>query len=77
MVRQEYNASLNGLNIVFGAILGVSLAGIEALDPLPFMILLFMVAATVVCILYITASPRRVAYAAALITGLTVILLTW
>jgi uncharacterized membrane protein YccC len=76
MEQQEYAASLNGLNIVFGAILGVSLAGTEALEPLPFMVLLFMVAATVVAILYITVSSRRVAYAAILITVLATILLT-
>jgi len=75
MKTQEYQASLNGLNIFFGAILGVSVGGIETLAPVPFMMLLFMVAAVVIAILYISASPHRIAYAVILMTALGLVLL--
>lgn len=68
MKEAEYHAALNGLNIVFGAILGVNVAGIETLDSLAYMTLLALVAAVVTAILYIPASPHRLWYAAALVT---------
>lgn len=74
--EQEYQASLNGIAIFFGAILGVALGGVEDLDPLAFMTLLVMVSGIVVTILYIPASRHRVAYAAGLLVLLTTILFT-
>jgi hypothetical protein len=73
---QEYQAALNGLNIFFGAILGVALGGIENLDQLAYMTLLVMVSGVVVGILYIPASRHRVAYAVSLIAILTLLLVT-
>ena len=74
--EQEYQASLSGLSIFFGAILGVALGGIEDLDSLAYMTLLVMVSGVVVAILYIPASRHRVAYAVGLIALLTLLLLT-
>jgi hypothetical protein len=62
MTHGEYRANLTGLNIFFGAVLGFVLAGTEALDPLPFALLLTMAAGAVISILYITSSERRVMY---------------
>jgi hypothetical protein len=73
MTQSEYRANLNGLNIFFGAVLGVVMAGTESLAPFDFGLVLFIVATLVICILYVSASPYRLAYAAAaaaLIAGL-------
>lgn len=64
MTDREYRANIEGLNIFFGAVLGFVLAGAEALDAWRFAVVLLLVGTTVVTILYITASDRRLAYAA-------------
>lgn len=74
--EDEYQASLNGLGIFFGAILGVALGGVEDLEPLAYMTLLVMVSGIVMGILYIPASAHRVAYAAILLALLTVLMIT-
>lgn len=74
--EKEYQASLNGLSIFFGAILGVALGGVEELEPLAYMTLLVMVSGVVLGILYIPASRHRVAYAVALIALLSILLMT-
>ncbi|MBO9713337.1 hypothetical protein [Sphingomonas sp.] len=62
MTHGEYRANLNGLGIFFGAVLGFVMAGTETLAPLDYALTLSMSAAAVICILYISASPRRIAY---------------
>lgn len=63
MTEREYRANIEGLNIFFGAVLGFVLAGAEALDAGRFAVVLLLVGMTVVTILYITASHRRLSYA--------------
>jgi Flp pilus assembly protein TadB len=63
MTQPEYRANLEGLNIVFGAVLGFVLAGAEALDSWGFARLLLLSVGAVVAILYISASKHRVIYA--------------
>lgn len=63
MTEREYRANIEGLNIFFGAVLGFVLAGSENLAMLPFAGLLLIVAGTVISILYISSSDKRVTYA--------------
>jgi len=53
MTDREYRANMNGLNMFFGAVLGLALTGV-----------LTMVAGAVISILYISSSRHRAAYAA-------------
>ena len=76
MSQSEYRAALDGINIFFGAILGVTLAGTEGLATLPYMTLLVMVSGVVVTILYIPASAHRLWYAIALVVILVVFLIS-
>jgi hypothetical protein len=69
MTKREYRANLEGLNIVFGAVLGFVLAGAEALNSWGFARLLLLSVGAVVTILYISASKHRVVYA-----GLSVVI---
>lgn len=64
MTHGEYRANLNGLGIFFGAVLGFVMAGTEALAPRDFTLMLFVVAAIVITILYVSNSPYRLAYGA-------------
>ena len=61
--EREYRANLDGMNIFFGAVLGIVLGGTEAMAPLKFAGLLAMSAGMVVSILYISSSRHRLAYA--------------
>lgn len=63
MTQQEYRANISGMNIFFGAVLGVVMAGSEALAPLNFAALLFVTASIVITILYVSSSPHRLTYA--------------
>lgn len=63
MTHGEYRANINGLNIFFGAVLGVVMAGTETLDQRDFAMTLFLSATMVITILYVTSSPHRIAYA--------------
>lgn len=62
MTTDEYQANLAGLNVFFGAVIGVALAGTEDLSSLEFGIVLAGVASAVVSILYISSSRNRVVY---------------
>ena len=60
----EVAANHAGMNTFFGAVLGFVMAGSENLDQLEFAYMLMVVAATVISILYVSASRQKVAYAA-------------
>jgi hypothetical protein len=73
----EYRANINGMNIVFGAVLGFVLAGAEGLPPVDFMIVLFVSALAVILILYLGSTEYTLFYglsAALLILALPKIL---
>ncbi|MGX5732125.1 hypothetical protein ACWKWK_16530 [Pseudoxanthomonas beigongshangi] len=63
MSSGEYQANLNGLNMFFGAVLGLVLTGTEKLDAWQFGVLLFCLAGNVITILFISSSRNRVSYA--------------
>lgn len=63
MSDREYRANHDGLNMFFGAVLGVVLSGTEGLSSMQFAILLVLSASIVVTILYVSASARRLSYA--------------
>ncbi|MET0548494.1 MAG: hypothetical protein ABW002_04395 [Xanthomonas sp.] len=63
MTRDEYQANLSGLNMFFGAVLGLVLTGTERLDAWQFGVVLAMLASLVTSILFISSSRHRVAYA--------------
>lgn len=63
MSAGEYKANLNGINMFFGAVLGVVLAGMEKLDSLQFGFALMIMAGNVTSIMFITGSRHRVMYA--------------
>lgn len=63
MSAAEYRANLQGLNVFFGAVLGVVMAGTDQLVPLDYGVVLFLVATMVVTILYISSSKHRLIYA--------------
>ncbi|HEY0061776.1 MAG TPA: hypothetical protein VGC21_06625, partial [Telluria sp.] len=56
----EYQANLNGINMFFGAVLGVVLAGIEKLSSLQFFLVLLLLAGNVTSILFISSSRHRI-----------------
>ncbi len=60
---RESRANIDGLNIVFGAVLGFVLASIETMGTRDFAITLFYAATLVIIILYISHSPHRLVYA--------------
>lgn len=64
MSNNEYQANLSGLNMFFGAALGLVLAGTEKLNAWQFGFMLMSLAGVVVTVLYISSSRNRVAYAA-------------
>jgi hypothetical protein len=59
----EYRANLEGLNVVFSAVLGFVLAAAEGYEPFAFASVLAASLGAVVAILYISASEHRIAYA--------------
>lgn len=63
MSEGEYQANLNGINMFFGAVLGVVLAGIEKLSSVQFGFVLVLLAANVTSIMFISGSRHRVVYA--------------
>jgi hypothetical protein len=71
----EYRASVEGLNIFFGALLGVVMVGIENIPTEQYVVLLAFVAAVVMLILTISGSPRRLLYAVGI--GGLLAWLTW
>lgn len=62
--QSEYRANLAGMNTFFGAVIGFVIADVQAPSDLHFGAFLGISAAIVICILYISASPYRIAYAA-------------
>lgn len=56
----EYRASINALNIFFGAIIGVNFASLEALPPLDYAAVLLVTSAVVALILIVSNTTRRV-----------------
>ena len=62
MSTGEYQANLNGLNMFFGAVLGIVLAGSEKLSTWQFGLMLVMLAGAVISILYISSSKHRLGY---------------
>ena len=73
ITEREYRANLDGMNIFFGAVLGIVLGGTETMAPLKFAGLLAMSAGAVISVLYISSSRNRLAYAA--VTALIVAML--
>ena len=63
MTEREYSANVEGINIVFGAVLGFVLVGAEGLPVLDFAILLTLSVAVVVMILYFGSSEYKLFYA--------------
>lgn len=59
----EYRANLNGINMFFGAVLGVVLAGIEKLNAYQFGFVLVTLAGIVTSIMFISGSRHRFLYA--------------
>lgn len=64
MNAKERKANIDGLNIVFGAVLGFVLAATENMGTYDFSIILFYSATIVVTILYVTHSRFKWAYMA-------------
>ena len=62
MTAGEYRANLQGLNVFFGAVLGVVMAGTERLAPFDYGVMLLLLASLVITILYISSSPKRLLY---------------
>ncbi len=60
LTQREYEASLNALNIFFGAIIGVSLGNIEAMSVEDYVVLLLATATIVSTILIVSYSHRRI-----------------
>lgn len=70
MSAREYRANIEGLNIFFGAILGVVMTDLGDLSPLIYAVVLTVIASFVVTIIYITASTQRRSYAFYALIGL-------
>jgi hypothetical protein len=64
MTNGEYRANIEGMNIFFGAVLGIVLGGTDAIPAFDFAFLLLTAAATVISILYISSSENRYTYIA-------------
>jgi hypothetical protein len=62
ITEAEYQANMNGINIVFGAVLGFVLARLEGLPPLDFAFVLVVCASAVVLILYLSSTEYRLFY---------------
>ena len=63
VTEREYRANIEGINIVFGAVLGFVLVGAEGLPVWDFCALLMLSAAVVVMILYLGSSDYKLYYA--------------
>jgi hypothetical protein len=64
VTEEEYRANLTGMNTFFGAVLGFVLADVKTDELFDFAHILFLAAAIVISILYISASDKRWFYAA-------------
>ena len=63
MSHKEYEANMAGINIVFGAMVGVVMGNVNEMEPLDYSIFLALVASFVINLLYISASKHRITYA--------------
>ena len=70
MTAGEYRANLQGLNVFFGAVLGVVMAGTERLAPFDYGVMLLLMASLVITILYISSSPKRLLYSALILVAI-------
>lgn len=59
LTRKEYDASINALNLFFGAVIGVSLGSIDEIATREYVILLISTATVVTTILFVSYSDRR------------------
>ncbi len=73
MTPREYEANLNGIHMLFGAMLGVVLANTEALETWRYMMLIAFTVGIVVSILYVSASKQRIAYFAVALFGVAIL----
>jgi len=62
VTEQEYRANVDGMNIVFGAVLGFVLVGAEGLPVKEFAITLILSVAIVVMILYLGSSEYKLSH---------------
>lgn len=60
LTQREYEATINALNIFFGAIIGVSLGNITEIPLDDYVILLVIISALVSSILLVTYTHRRI-----------------
>ncbi len=60
LTQREYEATINALNIFFGAIIGVSLGNITEIPMDEYVILLIIISVLVSSILLVTYSHRRI-----------------
>ncbi|WP_343344244.1 hypothetical protein WJT74_09790 [Sphingomicrobium sp. XHP0239] len=67
---REIEASIQALNIFFGAVIGISLAGIEEVPMISYLAILVMTAAVVMMILMVSNSHRRLWHAVSMVTVL-------
>ncbi|MEM9502225.1 MAG: hypothetical protein AAF941_10330 [Pseudomonadota bacterium] len=75
ITEREYRANIDGMNIVFGAVLGFVLVGAEELPVKDFAALLALSAAIVTMILYLGSSEYKLFNA--LTAGLSIMLLPY
>jgi hypothetical protein len=64
MTHGEYRANVNGMNIVFGAVLGFVLADTAAMPLYEFGVLLFLSSGAAIGVLYLESSDYKLFYAA-------------
>ena len=74
MSHKEYEANMAGLNIVFGAMIGVVMGRVEDMAAFDYSLLLVLVASFVITLLYISASKQRIFYA---LTAAAILFLGW
>ena len=60
LTQREYEATINALNIFFGAIIGVAMGNIIEIPLKDYVVLLFIVSALVSSILLVTYTHRRI-----------------
>lgn len=70
MTDGEYRANVQGLNVVFGAVLGFVLAGAEAMTTTQFTLVLLLSISIVVSIFYLESSPYPAFYALVAVVGI-------
>jgi len=63
MTPGEYRANVDGLNLFFGAVLGVVMATTDRLGARDFAVTLIVTATLVVTLLYVSSGRHRFAYA--------------